>query len=237
MYTERVYFSPLQGRLHHIRRLRYMAEVCRCTALDFSSVDGLDVGCHDLFFYHLLGRPHRRFVGIDVNWEDGLGFARRNVEACGWSEVAVVEGQAENLPFPDRSFDVAYCFETIEHMTDYAVGIGELDRVLRPAGIAFVSFPIEMGPTLLVKQLLRRVVYFGRPTYTYRWGELWHGVVRGDLTMVDRHPCGHKGFDYRAALRQFADRGYQTLHGNPFPFPGLPAGLNLTYTAALRKPA
>jgi len=214
-----------------------MAEVCRRTLPDFSALDGLDIGCHDLFFYYLLGKSHRRFVGIDVNWENGLDFARRNLRQCGWSEVAVVEGQAERLPFNDGSFDVVYCFETIEHMSDFAIGIGEIDRVLKPGGMAFVSFPIEMGPTLLAKQLLRRIVYFGRPTYTYRWGELWQGVVRGDLSKVDRHPCGHKGFDFRAALRELGHRGYEVVHQSPFPFGRLPAALNLTYTAALRKPA
>jgi hypothetical protein len=112
-----------------------------------------------------------------------------------------------------------------------------MDRVLRPAGTAFVSVPIEMGPILLAKQLLRRVVYFGRPTYSYRWAELWRAVVRGDLSKVDRYPCGHKGFDYRAALQEFGSRGYQTVHRGPFPFGRLPAHVNPTYAAALRKPA
>jgi len=214
-----------------------MADVCRRTVRDFSVLEGLDIGCHDLFFYYLLGKTHRKLVGIDVNWESGLEFARLNVRECGWSEVTVVEGQGEKLPFGDKAFDVVYCFETLEHMTEFSIGIREIDRVLKPGGVTFVSFPIEMGPILLAKQVLRRLVYWGRPTYRYRWNELWHGVVRADLSKVDRHPCGHKGFDYRAIMREFGDRGYETLHERPFPFGIFPPVLNVTYTAALRKPA
>ncbi|MCK2218191.1 class I SAM-dependent methyltransferase [Actinomadura sp. ATCC 31491] len=41
----------------------------------------------------------------------------------------VVQGYAESLPFPDRSFDAAMAILTVHHWTDPAAGLAELRRV------------------------------------------------------------------------------------------------------------
>ncbi|MCL8000026.1 class I SAM-dependent methyltransferase [Brucella sp. 21LCYQ03] len=52
-------------------------------------------------------------------------------------------GDIRSLPFPDASFDVICCFETIEHLkkSDSEVALNELARVLAPDGILFISTP------------------------------------------------------------------------------------------------
>jgi SAM-dependent methyltransferase len=41
----------------------------------------------------------------------------------------VIQGYAESLPFPDRSFDAAMAILTVHHWTDAAAGLAELRRV------------------------------------------------------------------------------------------------------------
>lgn len=58
---------------------------------------------------------------------------------------------ANNLPFADRSFDLVFCLETLEHADKPWLVAGEIERVLKPSGIAIVSsqqnFPIHNYPS------------------------------------------------------------------------------------------
>ena len=49
-------------------------------------------------------------------------------------EVDVREGRAEQLPFPDASFDVALAQLVVHFMTDPVAGLAEMGRVTRPGG-------------------------------------------------------------------------------------------------------
>jgi SAM-dependent methyltransferase len=90
-----------------------------------------------------------------------MGFYVRRLAGLGWdahgvdlSEYAVAEGRrlgianlavsgGESLPFPDESFDYVTSIDVIEHMPQPAAAamVGELRRVLRPGGLAFVATP------------------------------------------------------------------------------------------------
>lgn len=52
-----------------------------------------------------------------------------------------VLASAEDLPFADRSFDCIVCTEVLEHCTDPRAVMREMERVLRPDGMAFLTTP------------------------------------------------------------------------------------------------
>ena len=52
----------------------------------------------------------------------------------GLTNVELVEGEAERLPFPDRSFDVVISNGVIDLIPDKDAVFSELYRVLRPGG-------------------------------------------------------------------------------------------------------
>src|SRR5690606_8425013 len=84
-------------------------------------------------------------VGLDLTPEL-LEIARRKAAAEGFDDVEFREGDAENLPFVDASFDVM--LSTCGHMfvPDQAKVAAEMARVLRPGGRAvFLAWTPEGG--------------------------------------------------------------------------------------------
>jgi 2-polyprenyl-3-methyl-5-hydroxy-6-metoxy-1,4-benzoquinol methylase len=84
-----------------------------------------------------------RVVGSDLT-DEWFGAARRRADAAG-VEVEWVETNAEDLQFPDESFDVVT--STFGHMfaPRHAVAAGEMARVLRPGGVIATTTWIPRG--------------------------------------------------------------------------------------------
>jgi 2-polyprenyl-3-methyl-5-hydroxy-6-metoxy-1,4-benzoquinol methylase len=60
-------------------------------------------------------------------------------------KINLVEGLAENLPFLSDSFDFVNVGEVIEHVRDPKKVLGEIQRVLKPSGKAYVSVHNRFG--------------------------------------------------------------------------------------------
>jgi SAM-dependent methyltransferase len=71
-------------------------------------------------------------TGLDVTPEL-LDHARRNAEAAG-VKVEWVEGDAQELPFPDDSFDRVVSTFAVIFVPDHREGVRELMRVCKPGG-------------------------------------------------------------------------------------------------------
>lgn len=80
-------------------------------------------------------RP-RSLTGIDLT-ERAVELTGQRLALAGLrSDLRV--GDAEQLPFPDASFDLVYSWGVLHHSPDTARAIGEVRRVLRPGGVARV---------------------------------------------------------------------------------------------------
>lgn len=87
-----------------------------------------------------------RVVGLDQSAEM-LASARGRVQQAGLTErVQLVEGNADELPFPDRSFDALTFTYLVRYVEDPAATLAELARVVRPGGvIAGLEFGLPRG--------------------------------------------------------------------------------------------
>jgi ubiquinone/menaquinone biosynthesis C-methylase UbiE len=111
----------------------------------------LDIGCGNGRFYPLIKARGVGYTGID-NSAELLKEARR-----AFPNVPFVEGDATMLPFPDRSFDVAFSFATLHHVPSRALRekfIQEAARVLKP-GSTFVLSVWELWTPKYFGKLLR----------------------------------------------------------------------------------
>lgn len=95
----------------------------------------LDVGCGNGRFYPVLKDRQIAYTGLD-NSEGLLDEARKL-----HPETHFVEGDATALPFPDKSFDIAYSFAAIHHIPS---------RALRNKFVSEISRVLHAGNTLII---------------------------------------------------------------------------------------
>jgi ubiquinone/menaquinone biosynthesis C-methylase UbiE len=97
--------------------------------------------------------------GIDIA-PAMLARARRKLAAAGLSErVALYEGNAGALPWPDATFDMAVSLEALEFFPRPRRALAEMARVLAPGGMLLVSkYPDAWARALPFKGLTRRSI-------------------------------------------------------------------------------
>lgn len=80
-----------------------------------------------------------RVIGADLS-RDMLHYgAGRVAEAMHYDRVYLMHAPAEQLPFPDDTFDLVTCLEALEFMIDPKAVIAELIRVTRPGGLLLLT--------------------------------------------------------------------------------------------------
>jgi demethylmenaquinone methyltransferase/2-methoxy-6-polyprenyl-1,4-benzoquinol methylase len=90
----------------------------------------------------LLRRADCAVVGIDQS-PQMLARARARFAKAPESRIELVEGQAEQLPFADRSFDALSFTYLLRYVDDPAATVAELARVVRPGGrVASLEFGV-----------------------------------------------------------------------------------------------
>jgi ubiquinone/menaquinone biosynthesis C-methylase UbiE len=121
----------------------------------------LEVGCGTGTDLLQFARGGSSVVGIDLT-PRSIEITRQRFRVYDLTgEFAI--GDAEDLAFPDNSFDVVYSFGVIHHTPNTQRAVSEIYRVLRPGGRAIVML-------------------YNRASLNY-WGSiiLKHGLIRGEL--------------------------------------------------------
>ncbi len=91
----------------------------------------LDVGCGEGVIPILLAERGTRATGIDIS-QPNIVAAKKIAEDRGVSSLTTFqEGDAEHVPFADRSFDTVVSSHVLEHLPDFDKGLQELCRVAR----------------------------------------------------------------------------------------------------------
>ncbi len=94
----------------------------------------LDVGCGTGFLSEGVLEITSSVWGLDITPEQLQRAARK-------LPIPLVRGDAENLPFQGERFDAVVSSGSIEYWPDPVRALHEMNRVLRPGGVAMVGGP------------------------------------------------------------------------------------------------
>ncbi|MGH2475266.1 MAG: class I SAM-dependent methyltransferase [Candidatus Limnocylindrales bacterium] len=125
----------------------------------------------------LARRTDARVTGIDIT----EAMLRRGVAAVRRegleTQIALVSGQAEQLPFPDATFDALTFTYLLRYVADPAATIAELARVVRPGG-AIASLEFHVPPQPLLRGAWWLYTRVGLPVLGALGGREWYRVGR-----------------------------------------------------------
>jgi len=96
-----------------------------------------EVGCAAGFLAYLVAPRVRKFTGVDLA-AGALTVARR----LGLANAEFQQADGGALPFPDASFDAAFCYDVFTNFPSIEGGIpliGEMMRIVRPGGRVLVG--------------------------------------------------------------------------------------------------
>ncbi len=211
---------------HRFRVAQQLAQTCAGGKL-------LDYGCGDGTFLALVkdlvyvSRSHdpsakrkpstvfSEALGADVDPEQ-IADCRARFGAPPGLSFVLTEELADDRH--NGAYDVVVCMEVLEHcLEEKREGVlDDLHRLTAAGGTVIVSVPIEIGPSLIVKHVVRALAgWRGLGDYRYRetltFMEFWKMVFAGERTTIERPVYrtdfapdrpnafhGHKGFNWRA---------------------------------------
>jgi SAM-dependent methyltransferase len=109
-------------------------------------VRALELGCGTGVFLEKVAAGGASITGIDLS-ADLL--ARCAARMAGVPGVVLVRGNAEQMPFPDASFDAVYGSSILHHL-NLDAALTEVRRVLKPGGRAAFAEPNILNPQVAV---------------------------------------------------------------------------------------
>jgi ubiquinone/menaquinone biosynthesis C-methylase UbiE len=93
----------------------------------------LDVGCGTGFIIHLASDLFKKIDGVDIT-----PAMMEQVDTTK-GDITLTRTRAEDLPFPDNTFNAASAYSFLDHLEDYRLVLKEVARVLKPGGIFYVD--------------------------------------------------------------------------------------------------
>ncbi len=152
-------FTPLPGRYDRLAEVLSMGQNGRWRRAMVDRIAGpwtsgpdqavvLDVASGTAgVALQLAARTGARVVGVDLT-EPMLREGQARVAAAGMAPgISLVPGRAEQLPFPDASFDALTFTYLLRYVEDPQATLAELARVVKPGGtVASLEFCVPPGP-------------------------------------------------------------------------------------------
>ena len=194
----------------------------------------IDYGCGDATFLILMDQYITNKVGIeiDTNSLELLKTRFKNKQNFNFYHSSKAP---EN-----QQYDILTCMEVLEHCRPDTIDelLKKFLSMLKNDGKLIISVPIEIGPSLIIKQFVRYFlakIKYGNYEHSenYNLRELIKAFFATKNTLLKRkyYPvvynktehivCGHKGFNWRFLLKTIKnDYKLEKLSFSPFIFPG-----------------
>jgi len=167
--------------------------------------DVIDIGCGAGTQAMLWAEGGHRVCALDVS-EALVEIARQRAAESGLA-IRFDVGTAANLPYADRSADAVLLPELLEHVVDWESCLNEAVRVLRPAGLLYLSTTNRLCPHQMEFTLPCYSWYPGR---LKRWCERKAVTTHPEWVNHARYPAVN-WFSYFELSRWLRARGFVTM--------------------------
>lgn len=107
-------------------------------------------------------------IGVDIS-EGMLEVGRKKLAEQGIDKIRLESGDSENLKYDDNSFDAVIVAFGVRNFENLEKGLAEINRVLRPGGIAMI---LEFSKP---KGLFGVIFNLYNKTFLPLWGKLFSG--------------------------------------------------------------
>lgn len=114
-------------------RVAYFRHVFHELGISPDGLRALDIGCGGGFVAEEFARLGCHVVGVDPS-EVSLETARAHARAMGL-DIDYRVGSGEDLPLAEDDFDIAYCCDVLEHVSDLDAVLRETARCLKAGGL------------------------------------------------------------------------------------------------------
>jgi len=187
-YDYRAFDSPIWLQ-------RYWQRKRHEIVLDFvrGQRDVLDIGCGT-----------SRII-VDLPAAVGLDIAYRKLRWLRPLHPRIIQATCNTLPFPDGSFDAVINSEVIEHVTDDAAILREMNRILRPGGTLVLGTPDYARRLWLVLEWIYRKVMPGAYAHEhvtrFTRRTLHQRLVESGFDVLECRYVGHCEMIFKARKR------------------------------------
>ncbi len=130
------YFEHYDGLREENESVAFSYRLHECR--EFVGRPVLDVGCGNGYVLSQYAREGAHAFGIDLTVR-GIGLSRQRFALCGLQGSFTV-GSAEDLPWPDGTFDCVTSMGVLHHTPNTPRSVAEVHRVLKPGGRLIVMF-------------------------------------------------------------------------------------------------
>lgn len=147
----------------------------------------LDVGCGNLYIARELLRLNNNLhiTGVDVMLLPEISTITEG------NQIQFVQASAEQLPFPDDTFDTSLCFVTLHHIHNQGTVLRELSRVTKKSGFVLIledGYTSRLGRLAIILNDIFHNFFKPEPSFDFgfrsfnEWIELFDSC---DLKLID----------------------------------------------------
>ncbi len=149
-FPERIWCNSFLRRVVQRREVAYWASLGPVPANGVF----IEIGCGNGAGAMMLAKRFRPRALFAFDTDSAmLALARKRVTPG--NVVRFLQADAQDLPFKSGQADVLFNFGIIHHLEDWALGIAEIGRVLKPGGAFYFE---EIFPPLYANALMKRLV-------------------------------------------------------------------------------
>jgi ubiquinone/menaquinone biosynthesis C-methylase UbiE len=129
----------LLDELEAMFRLRRHLATTEMPLVGLAGKGVLEIGCGAGGHSALFARHGAHMISLDLTFERARACAGKFSLLGASAESCIsMQGDGEQLPFPDSTFDIVYSNGVLHHTPDTEAAIAEVHRVLKPGGRAVI---------------------------------------------------------------------------------------------------